>query len=52
MAEILRGLELLGVGGYHDPANGYVSHSRLHDFIDRGAAFFHGRYVTGEIAKE
>ena len=52
MAEILKDLALLGTGAYHDPANGYVSHSRLHDFIDRGAAFFHGRYVTGEIAKE
>lgn len=52
MAEILKNLPLLGPGGYHDPANGYVSHSRLHDFIERGPAFFEGRYITGEVDRE
>lgn len=52
MAEIIKGLPLLGKGGYHDPANGFVSHSRLHDFLERGAAYYHGRYVTGEITRE
>lgn len=52
MAEIINNLPLLGKGGYHDASNGYVSHSRLHDFTERGPAFFHGRYITGEIEKK
>lgn len=49
MAEIIKNLSL---AEYHDPSNGWVSHSRLHDFIERGPAYFHGRYITGEIARE
>ncbi len=49
MAEIIKGLPL---SEYHDPANGYVSHSRLHDFLERGPGFFRGKYITGEIARK
>jgi len=49
MAEIIKGLDL---AVYHDPANGWVSHSRLHDFIERGPAYYRGRYITGEIARK
>ncbi len=49
MAEIIKGLPL---SEYHNPSNGFVSHSRLHDFIERGARYYYERYVTGEIARE
>ncbi len=49
MAEIIKGLPL---SEYHNPANGWVSHSRLHDFTKRGAAYYRGRYITGEVARE
>ncbi len=49
MAEIIKNLSL---AEYHNPSNGWVSHSRLHDFIERGPAYYHGRYVTGEIARK
>jgi len=48
-AEIIEGLDLQL---YHDPANGFVSHSRLHDFVTGGAAYYQARYITGEIARE
>jgi PDDEXK-like domain of unknown function (DUF3799) len=44
-AEIVRGLS---IEAYHSPANGYVSHSRFHDFVKHGPKFYEQRYITGE----
>ena len=49
MAEIIRDLP---IEIYHAPNSGYVSHSKLHDFIERGPAYYQGRYVLGTIARE
>ncbi len=48
-AEILRGLS---IESYHAPANGLVSHSRFHDFVEHGPRFYEQRYVTGERGRE
>ncbi len=48
-AEIIRDLP---IGVYHSIPSDYVSHSRFHDFVKHGPAFFEKRYITGEIARE
>ncbi len=48
-AEIIRGLH---IAEYHAVPSPFVSHSRFHDFVKHGAAFFEKRYVTGELVRE
>lgn len=49
MAEILRDLSL---AEYHDPASGWISHSKLHAFVEHGPRYFQQLYITGTLARE
>lgn len=48
-AEILRGVS---IADYHSIPSPWVSHSRFHDYVKHGPAFYERRYITGEIARE